>query len=201
MPFKPLYSFDLVVLGEDSDCRNLCRSLIQSGHRVRGFQSEGKACLSRISGPVLSLEQACYQADLVISRLDKESMRRLAYALGDLRSVIFLDISALGAFPSVPFLRKPIPVHSGAQLIPLITGCRQLVKAYVPTGYESLVDPGFTGSDLILVGSSYKAKQIVGLLFKEWHYSQVYDMGGSEMIPALDGLMAYGQDRETTPEA
>lgn len=201
MPFKPMYSFDLVVLGEESDSRLLCQSLQKLGHQVRGYQEQGEACFHPGSTEPYSLQQACAEADMLLCRLDKESMRHLSYAMGDLRLKIVLDLSSLTILPRVPFRRSRIPIHNGYQLLNTITGCQHLVKAFPPTGYESLLDPGIPEADLIIAGASFKAKQVARLLFQEWHYSRIYDIGGLGMIRAMDGLLAYGQDREATPEA
>ncbi len=202
MPFKPLFSLDLVYIGQEKEFHRLGRKLRPRGYRLSGFHPMGSPYLSPAAGEGLPpIRLACQRADLILMRMNKEEMRHLAYTLDDLRTKAVLDLSALPAFLGTRISGPAMPVHNGIEILATIAGCKETVKIYGPTGYETLIDPCFIPSDLILAGSSSKAKQLVELLLRDLRLGEIYDLGDASMIRHMDGLISYLQNREATPEA
>jgi len=162
----------------------------ESGHEVlmawkgnnKGI-SPALAMIENIS--TCSIEEAAYQADMIVIATSPADVREVAYWLGDVRGKVIIDATA------------NIHVNLDEQVntfwaIKAITGSLHIVKVFTTRGYEQLLKPLFKHEriQLIMVGDSRKAKEIVKILTLDLGTKDFFDMGGSETITLFNEMTA-----------
>ena len=132
---------------------------------------------------VCSIEEAAASADLIIIATSPIHVREVAYWLGDVRRKVIIDATANIFAASEEQVRTVCAIKA-------ITGAPHIVKVFSTRGYEQLLKPLF-GHDqvqLVLVGDSKKAKEIVKILTINLGVDLFFDMGSSDAIPLFNEM-------------
>ncbi len=189
MGFRTFVSMKIAIIGTGHAAEAYARRFLHAGHIVLMAWKDGDAIgiTSELSDyrnlQVCSIEEAAAGADLIIIASSPIHVREVAYWLGDIRRKVIIDATS--------------NIHTGNEeqvttvcAIKAITGASHIVKVFSTRGYEDLLRPLF-GHDqlqLVLVGESKKAKEIVKILAINLGIETFFDMGGANAIPLFNEM-------------
>jgi hypothetical protein len=110
-------------------------------------------------------------------------VREVAYWLGDVRRKVIVDASANVLVPDSEFVKTACAIKA-------ITGSLHVIKLFNAKGYEDMLKPIFRGqtTEMLLVGDSKKAKEVMKILALELDINNCYDFGDGDTIPLFDEM-------------
>ena len=177
------------LIGTGAIAESYARRYLHAGHIVLMAWKDGDSAgiSSELSDyvnlHVCSIEEAAASADLIIIATSPIHVREVAYWLGDVRRKVIIDATANIFAASEEQVRTVCAIKA-------ITGAPHIVKVFSTRGYEQLLKPLF-GHDqvqLVLVGDSKKAKEIVKILTINLGVDLFFDMGSSDAIPLFNEM-------------
>ena len=191
MGYRTFVSMKIALIGTGVVAESYAKRYLHGGHIVLMAWKDGDE--TGISDElaaypnlhICSIEEAAAGGDLIVIVTSPVHVREIAYWLGDVRRKVIIDATS--------------NVHTGIEeqvkivcAIKAITGAPHVVKVFSTRGYEQLLKPlfGHDQTQLVLVGDSKKAKEIVKILTITLGIDVFFDMGSSDAIPLFNEMTA-----------
>ena len=206
MGYRTFVSMKIALIGTGDVAMGYATRYAEAGHEVLmawrdGEEPELTPALAE-SGQVYvcSIEEAAEQADFIVIATPPKDVREVAYWLGDIRRKVIID-----ATPNIHTSMEEQVTTVCA--IKAITGSPHVIKVFSTRGYENMLEPFFKHShvQLIMVGESKKAKEVVKILTEGMGVDHFFDMGGNDAIPLFNEMtkgwrkLALSQGRVVSP--
>lgn len=183
MSYRAFVSMNIAIIGDGETAELYAVGFACAGHQVHMACREDSG--ERISDwlasfnnvQVCSIEQAADIADLIIIATAPKHVREVAYWLGDVRNKVIVDATSNVHAADEELVKTICAIQS-------ITGSVHIVKAFNARGYEQILKPLFRDQkvELILMGDSIKAKEIMKILAVELGINYSFDFGGNENV-------------------
>ena len=183
MGYRTFVSMKIAVIGTGAIAEAYARRYLHGGHVVlmAWLDSDATGISNELAEYenlyTCSIEEAAAAGDLIVITTPPKDVREVAYWLGDVRRKVIVDCTS--------------NVHTDSDsrvstvcAIKAITGAAHIVKVFGTRGYEKLLKPLFGHEELqlIMVGESKKAKEIVKILSINLGVERFFDMGSCEAI-------------------
>ena len=189
MGYRTFASMKIALIGTGEVAEAYALRYAQAGHEVlMAWKEEANTSISPALAEMecisfCSIEDAAAAADLIVIASSPIHVREVAYWMGDVRRKVIIDATS------------NINAHIDEQVktvcaIKAITGSQHIVKVFSTRGYEQMLKPMFQHENvqLILVGDSKKAKEVVKILTIDLGVNLFFDMGGNEAIPLFNAM-------------
>ena len=189
MGYRTFVSMKIALIGTGDVAMGYATRYANAGHEVLmawrdGEEPELTQALAE-SGQVhvYSIEEAAALADFIVIATSPIHVREVAYWLGDVRRKVIIDATS--------------NIHTSVDeqvttvcAIKAITGSSHVIKVFSTRGYEKMLEPFFKHSQvqLIMVGESKKAKEVVKILVEDMGVNHFFDMGGNDAIPLFNEM-------------
>lgn len=190
MGYRNFATIRIALIGTGESVENHARRYAGAEHEVLMAWTDGDE-RKRISPElaaienvrVCSIEDAAESADFIVIATAPKNVREVAYWLGDVRKKIIIDAT------SNFYINTEEPVNT-FQAIKAITGSHQIVTVFSTRGYEKLLKPLFKHEQmqLVMVGDSKKAKEVVKILGEGMGINTFFDMGGSDAVTLFNEM-------------
>jgi len=189
MGYRTFVSMKVGLIGTGDVAESYAKRFLRAGHIVLMAWKDGDTTgispeLADYSNlHVCSIEEAAAAADLIVIATSPIHVREVAYWLGDVRRKVIIDATS--------------NIHTGNEdqvktlcAIKAITAASHIVKVFSTRGYEELLKPLFGHSQvqLVMVGESKKAKEILKILAINLGVEVFFDMGDSNAIPLFNEM-------------
>jgi hypothetical protein len=184
----------IAIIGSGNVGTALALGLHKAGHNVvfgvRDPQSgkARKAAEEMSDLPLLSIEEAAAQNEILVITTPPQAVHDLIPQLGDVENKIIIDsTNAVRTRPD----GYPTVYHA----LQAETACKHLVKCFNSTGFENMKNPVYRLAspilhdehiDMFMAGDSHHAKQICTELAKQIGFHDCYDFGGSDKVELLE---------------
>ncbi len=183
MGYRTFVSMKIALIGTGELAESFAKRYLHAGHvfLMAWLDSDTAGISSELKGypnlHICSIEDAASLSDLIIIAAPSKQVREVSYWLGDVRSKVIIDASA--------------NIYAGSEeqvstvcAIKAITGATHIVKVFTTRGYEKILASLFGHEDvqLIMVGESKKAKEIVKILSINLGVDKFVDLGGGDAI-------------------
>lgn len=186
---KAFASMNIAVIGEGKTSEYLAQNLALAGHDVYVGLKDDDADTSGYfleeydNMYICEVEEAAHVADLIIIASAQADVRQLAYMLEDVRRKVILD------YTNNPNDTEAEKMHT-VNAIKSITGSQHVVKCYDCSNYGPVLRSFFGGEtvDLLVAGSSKKAKEAARILANDMGFENCHDFGGHNTIMLLDEM-------------
>lgn len=189
MGYKVFVSMNIAVIGTGKIAESYALAFAEAGHDVYMAWKDNS---NVIPNPMLetlmgvhfcSIEEAAEVADMIVIATSPRDVREVSYWLGDVRTKVIVDLTSNTFAASDEQVKTVCAIQA-------ITGSQHIVKAFHTRGYEQLLKPLFKGEavELILVGDSKKAKEVVKIMALDFGITHCYDFGGTETIPLFNAM-------------
>ena len=188
MQYRTFASINIALIGTGAVAEAYARRYAGAGHVVLMAWKDGEqgvspelAALENIH--VCSIEEAALLADMIIIATSPVHVREVAYWLGDVRKKVIIDATANMHVENDGLVTTICAISA-------ITGSPHVVKVFSTRGYEQLLKPlfGHENVQLIMVGDSVKAKEVVKILTIELGVHLFFDMGGNDVRPLFNEM-------------
>lgn len=189
MGYRTFVSMKVALIGTGETAESYAKRFLHAGHTVLMAWLDGDptgispelAAYNNLQ--VCSIEEAAWSGDLIIIATPSRQVREVSYWLGDVRRKVVIDAT------SNVHIGNEEPVKTVCA-IKAITGAVHIVKVFSTLGYERMLRPIFGHEDvqLIMVGESKKAKEILKILAINLGVEKFYDMGSGEAIPLFNEM-------------
>ncbi len=189
MGYRTFVSMKIALIGTGAIAEAYARRYLHGGHVVlmAWLDSDTTGISNELAEYdnlyACSIEEAAAAGDLIVITTPPKDVREVAYWLGDVRRKVIVDCTS--------------NVHTDSEsqvstvcAIKAITGAAHIVKVFGTRGYERLLRPliGHEEIQLIMVGESKKAKEIVKILSINLGVQRFFDMGAGEAIPLFNEM-------------
>lgn len=196
---------NIAVIGSGNIGSTLAGKWKEKGHRVlvgvrNPETTKGKEKLLAANIPVLNIEDAVRQSDILLLATPAMAAVEVAKALGDTTGKIILDAA------NIVMGRGPQGFPNVAEAILANTATRDVVKCFNTTGFNNMLNPQYQGTpiDLFMAGDSVKGKEIARQLALDAGFAECYDVGGNTHFTLMEQFaffwinlaMFQGQGRE-----
>ncbi len=189
MGYKSFVSMNIAIMGAGKKSESLARSLASAGHEIfMGLKNYDNPISYYLRDAyeninITSVEQAAAMADIIIIATPLDEVRKTAYLLDDVRRKVVIDITSSVSVRSEDYLNSLNAIRS-------ITGSVHVVKCLNCKGYENLISPLFQNKiiDMLVVGESKKAKEIVKIISKDLGLENIYDFGDNDATLLMDEM-------------
>jgi predicted dinucleotide-binding enzyme len=180
----------IAILGSGQVGLALASKLVSAGHSVRfGVRNSSSAKATKAgalvsSAPILSVQEACSDAEVIMITTPPEAVLALIPQMGNPHSKIIID-----ATNSVR--TRPEPYPTAFHAIKAIVKTQQVVKCFNTTGFENILNPdypGFGAIDMFCAGDDKNAKEVAKTLSLDIGFGACWDFGGDDKVELLEKL-------------
>lgn len=187
MGSRSFVSMNIAIIG---NCRNTAitaERLARAGHKVfmgiRRDEPDDLRFTEYLENIYYdTIEDAAEIADLIIISAPADTVREIAYRLGDVRKKIIIDISG-NVSP------RPDQYVYTVRATRSITGAEHVIKAFTCTpDDETTPFTALASGDLFLAGDSKKAKALMTVMAADFGFEHVFDFGDQSTIPMLEDM-------------
>ena len=189
MEYRSFVSLNIAIIGSNRLSEALTLAYTDAGHNVYAATTEGDSSpinphfelLNNVR--ICDIETAAACADFVVVCTRANDVREVAYWLGDVRRKVIIDLTA-----NVPEGLKDN--MNTVNAIKSITGATHIVKGLSLYNHEDLFSPLFGGNkvQLVMVGDSQKAKEMLKIISVELGVTRFHDFGGADHFTLFDEL-------------
>lgn len=180
----------IAILGSGQVGLALASKLVPAGHSVCfGVRNSSSAKATKAgalvsSAPILSVQEACSDAEVILITTPPEAVLSLIPQMGNPHSKIIID-----ATNSVR--TRPEPYPTAFHAIKAIVKTQQVVKCFNTTGFENILHPdypGFGAIDMFCAGDDKNAKGVAKTLSLDIGFGACWDFGGDDKVELLEKL-------------
>ncbi len=180
----------IAILGSGNVGSALASGLMKAGHSVCFGVRDVNSAKSITAGtraagvPLLTVSEACRDAEVIIVTTPPEAVAALVPQLGEVQGKVIID-----ATNSVR--TRPEPYPTAFHALKALTHSEGVVKCFNTTGFENMLDPvypGFGGIDMFCAGNDKAAKAVATRLAKDIGFDACWDFGGDDKVELLEKL-------------
>lgn len=178
----------IAVLGSGNVGSALASGLVKAGHTVSFGVRDVHSAKSITAGtraagvPLLTVTDACREAEVIIVTTPPEVVKDLVPQLGDISKKVIID-----ATNSVR--TRPEPYPTAFHALKALTKSESVVKCFNTTGFENMANPvypGIGGIDMFCAGNDKPAKAVATQLAKDIGFGTCWDFGGDDKVELLE---------------
>jgi predicted dinucleotide-binding enzyme len=196
---------NIAVIGSGNIGSTLAGKWKEKGHKVlvgarNPETTKGREKLLAADIPVLNIEGAVRQSDILLLATPAMAAVEVAIALGNTTGKIILDAG------NIVMGRGPQGFPNVTEAILANTATRDVVKCFNTTGFNNMLNPQYQGTpiDLFMAGDSVRGKEIARQLALDAGFAECYDVGGNSHFTLMEQFaffwinlaMFQGQGRE-----
>lgn len=175
---------NIAVIGHGSMPQLLADGLAASGHTIWVSDYHVGQYVQRTYDQVniCNIEIAAAESEIIVVGTAPNQVGEAAYYMGDVRHKIIIDLSAH------KFFRLGFYVNT-IETIKKITGAKDVVKLFNPMAFSRLFASESVSAHTLMVGNSFKAKEITRILSRDFGFDQLSDLGSDIDLPAFDEIV------------
>lgn len=175
---------NITIIGAGNVGSALAAGFVKAGHSVLfGVRDASSPKASKAVGvKVVSIEEACGKAEVIVISTPPEAALTLAPLLGDVKNKTIIDTTN-------SVRTRPEPCATAFHAIKALTGSEKIVKCFNTTGFENMANPvypNFGGIDMFCAGNDKESKVVAQKLAKEIGFSECWDFGGDDKVELLE---------------
>lgn len=179
---------NIAVIGSGNVGSALAQGLYKAGHTVFfGVRDAASAKAEKASGlvsnaKIVSVAEACKQADVIIITTPPEAVLNLVAQMGDVSNKILIDATN-------SIRTRPEPYPTAFHALKALTKSDKVVKCFNSTGFENMTNPvypNFGGIDMFCAGNDKASKTTVQQLAKDIGFGACWDFGGDDKVELLE---------------
>jgi len=180
---------NITIIGSGNVGSALAASFIRAGHPVcfgvrDPNSSKCEAAAKQVSGAkLLSVQDACADAEVIIITTPPEVVPSLVPQLGNVTSKVIID--ATNAVRT-----RPDPYPTAFHAIKDLTKSDKVVKCFNTTGFENMQNPAYPGGgiDMFCAGNDKDSKAVAQRLATDIGFATCWDFGGDDKVELLEKL-------------
>lgn len=178
----------ITIIGSGNVGTALASGLVRAGHSVQFGVRDITSAKSITAGtraagvPLLPVDQACRDAEVIIVTTPPEAVPAMVSQLGNVSGKVIMD-----ATNSVR--TRPEPYATAYHALKALLKTESVVKCFNTTGFENMqnpVYPGFGGIDMFCAGNDKPSKEMARRLALDIGFGACWDFGGDDKVELLE---------------